>query len=86
MALYGNVPAFDSRFCEKFKCLTRLHSERPIFNGSFSEENLLTISRFYKDNKKELDRIAKRHLRARDRQELSSCYTIARLVDCYGWH
>ncbi len=91
MAVYGNVPAFDSRFSKRFREITEDYNNKhkdqiPLFTRVFNEENLLTINRFYQDNKKELDRMAKRHLRSRDRQELSSCYTIARLIDCYGWH
>lgn len=78
LAIYGCVPAFDSRFCKYFK--------ESGFTGRFNESNLRIVNQFYCDNKSELNNLTKRLLRNAHYQEIDIHYPVARLIDCYGWH
>ena len=84
MGVYGNIPAFDSRFVDSFKCLSCRSGINPRFNGLFTVHNLNIIKKFYEDNKPEIDKIAGKPIQCVNKTDIT--YTISRLIDCYGWH
>ena len=76
LGVYGCVPAFDSRFVKAFNSQ---------FKNKSYEKRLQVISDFYNSNKDEIDELAKRPLRDAHYNDLDIKYTVARLIDCYGW-
>ena len=85
LGVFGCVPAYDRNFTETFKIIGK---GKGFKSNTLSESSLIAIFDFYKDHKPLIDSIRINcPVKTFDKSHSNSghCYTIAKIIDMYGF-